>query len=86
MDVHGYSAAIILHSDDIALGKQNRYGCAGSDQSLVNGIVDDFEYKLVQTIQAGGANVHAGALPNMLQTFENLNVVCAVAFVHGMGV
>ena len=56
---------------------------AGADQGLVDGVVHDLEDELVQTVQAGGADVHAGPLADVLQTLENLYVVCAVGFVHG---
>ncbi len=41
---------------------------------LVDGVVEDFPDEVVQPGRADAADVHAGALPDRLQTFENRDV------------
>ena len=49
-----------------------------SSQSLVNGVVNDLPHQVMKTAGARRANVHARALTNGLETFENLNLAAIV--------
>jgi len=40
---------------------------------LIDGVVDNFGDQMVQTFLIGGTDIHAGALADRLQTFEDLN-------------
>ena len=47
---------------------------AKTGESLVNGVVDDLVYQMVQTTRAGRTDVHAWTLANSFKAFEDLNV------------
>ena len=83
VDVHGDAAAVVLDGDHVALAEVHGDGRALSDQGLVDGVVDDLEDELVQAVQAGRADVHARPFADVLETLENLDIVCAVGVVHG---
>ena len=82
VDIHGDPAAVVLHRHRVPLGKEHGDGGARADKGLVDRVVDDLEDKLVQSVQACRADVHARPLADVLQTFENLYIVCAVSFWH----
>src|SRR5205823_5174208 len=42
---------------------------------LVDGVVDDLVHEVVQAVEPGGPDVHAGSLPDGLQTLENGDVL-----------
>jgi hypothetical protein len=47
-------------------------------QGFVNRVVDNLVDQVMQAPRARGADVHAGALSNGLETLENLNVAGSV--------
>ena len=49
-------------------------------QRLVDGIVHDFVYQMVQSAHIGRADVHAGALAHRLETFQHLNLGSVICF------
>ena len=83
MDVDGDSPAVVLHENHVSLQQLHRDGGTRADERLVDRVVHDFEDQLVKAVQARGADVHAGPLPDVLQTLEYLYVVGAIGFVHG---
>ena len=64
---------------------------AVAGEGLVDGVVDDLEHEVVQTPFGGVPDVHAGTLPNGLETLEDLDVFRAVfrglglTVTHGFG-
>ncbi len=65
-------AATVVDDAHAAVGEQRDDDLAGvAGQRLVDGVVDDLVDQVVQTALAGGADVHAGALADRVQAFEN---------------
>ncbi len=64
--------AIVAQDDDIDLGAKSR-------QRLVDRVVDDLGDQVMQAALGGVADVHPGALANRFETFENLDLLRAVA-------
>ena len=52
---------------------------AKAGKRLIDGVIDNLVDEVMQALGARRTDVHAGALADMLQTFENLDVLCAVA-------
>jgi len=48
-------------------------------EGFVDGVVHDFVDEVVQTARSGGSDVHSGTLANGLESFEDLDIICAVA-------
>ncbi len=65
--VVGDSAAAVLQQRDDDLVAEARH-------SLVDRVVDHLVDEVVETSEAGGADVHPGAEPNVLDAFEYLDV------------
>ena len=65
--------AAVLEDPDVDLG-----GVAG--HRLVDRVIDDLPHQVVQTTLARGADVHARAFPDGLQTLENGDRFGAVFF------
>ena len=49
-----------------------------SGKCLVDGVVDNLVYQVMEAADARGANVHARALANRLKTLQNLNIFSIV--------
>ena len=80
-DVDGDAAAVVDDAD-AAVGEQRDVdGVAVAGERLVDGVVDDLVDEVVQAALAGGADVHAGALADGLETFEDGDVARVVG--HG---
>ena len=47
---------------------------------LVDGVVHDLVDEVVETSDAGGADVHPGPLADGLEALQDLDVLCAVLF------
>ena len=81
-DVDRDAAAVVDHAH-AAVGQQRDLDVvAVAGQGLVDGVVDDLVHQVVQAALAGGADVHAGALADGLETLEHRDragVVAAVA-------
>ena len=69
--VVGDPTAAVREQHDVDLRAVARHG-------LVDGVVDNLIDAMVQASRAGGADVHARALADRLQAFENGNVLRAV--------
>ena len=54
---------------------------AGLRQGLVNGVVDHLVDQMMQGLDIGTADVHAGAAANGLQALKDLDVFCVVTAV-----
>ena len=65
-------ATAVVHDPHAAVGEQcdlDGVGVAG--ERLVDGVVHDLVDEVVQAALAGGADVHAGALADRLEAFED---------------
>jgi hypothetical protein len=49
--------------------------CTATHQSLIDTVVHHLKNQVVQPSYAGVTDVHAGTLPDCLQTFQNLNLL-----------
>ena len=68
------AAAVIAHADNVAGLDDDLYPVAVAGQSLVDGVVHDLVYKVVQTRRRGRAYIHARALANRLQSLQHLDL------------
>jgi hypothetical protein len=80
--VHGDAAAVILHPDNIVPFQNDKNFIAvalsrgGIDShSFIYGVVYYLKYQMMEAVDAGGTDVHTGALPYGLKTFKNLNLL-----------
>ena len=82
LDIHRDTAAVVHHRDDIPLG--DLYGdlVAVPGQRLVDGVVHDLIYQMVQSALRGGADIHARALADGLKPLQHLDLGCAVLMLH----
>ena len=71
MHLDGDAAAVIGDLDTAVLEDPASTLRRVSGHRLVDGVVDDLPYQMVQTALAGGADIHAGAFADGLQTLEN---------------
>ena len=72
LNIHGNTTAVIGDGDGVTLvdGHGNVRAVAG--QRLVDGVVHDLIYQVVQTAGAGGADIHTRPLPHSLQPLQYL--------------
>ena len=76
--VDGDAAAVVDHFDP-AVGLDGDLDVVGvPGQSLVDGVVDDLVHQVVQAPLPGGSDVHARALADGFESFENGDVRGAV--------
>ncbi len=72
-------AAAVIDDPDAAIGLQGDRDVGGvARERFVDRVVDDLVDEVVESAFTGRADVHAGALANRLQTFEDLNVAGVV--------
>ena len=82
LDVHGDATAIVGDSNGVALVDGDGDLIAEAGQGLVDSVVDDLVYQVVQARLAGRADVHAGPLADGLQALQDLDLTAAVSVVH----
>ena len=78
VQAHGKPASIIPHLNGAILMQDDLYLSTITRQRLVNGIIYDLIYAVVQAVDIGGADVHAGPLAYGLQPFQHLYLVFIV--------
>ena len=72
-------AAAVVDDAQAAVGEDRDLDVvAVPGERLVDRVVDDLVDEVVQTARTGRADVHSGTLANRFESFENLDVVCAV--------
>ena len=69
------AAAVVPHINDVARQDLDVDAVAVAGKRLVDRVVDDLIDEVVQAARPRGADVHARALPDGLQTLENLDLV-----------
>jgi hypothetical protein len=79
-------AAAVVHDANAAVGQQrDQDGVAVAGQGLVHGVVHDLVDQVVQAALAGGADVHAGALADRLEAFQDADRAGVVVAVVDLG-
>ena len=78
LNVHGDTAAIIHHGDGVAFVDGHGNFRAVARQSLVDGVVYDLVYQMVETGGGSGADIHTGTLPDGFQAFQHLDLRCVI--------
>ena len=88
LDIHGDSPAVVHHGDGVVLVDLHQNIGAVARQSLVNGVIHNFIYQVVETGGGSGSDIHARSLPNGLQPLQDLDFRCVVlvACLHGGGI
>ena len=83
----GWNAAAIIFDRNRTIGVQfDQHKVTMSGQRLVNGIVGNFEHHVVQAATViRVANIHAGALTNRVEALQNLDAVCTIFILIGVG-
>ena len=78
VDVHRDAAAPVLHGDGAILVDRDGDAVAVTGHGLVDRVVHHFVDGVVQRLDVGAADVHAGATPHCLQSFEDLDIVSGI--------
>ena len=78
MDVHRDAAPVIRHAHGAIGGNAQINSVAVTGERLVHCVIQQFLDQVMQSINAGAANVHARSHPDGFQAFENLNVVRSI--------
>ena len=68
------AAAVIAHADNVAGLDDDLYPVAVAGQSLVDGVIHDLVYKVMQTRRRGRAYIHTRALADCLQPLQHLDL------------
>ena len=74
LNVHGDAAAVIGHTDALAVFDGDLDMRAEARERLVDGVIHDLVYKVMQTARARRADVHAWAHTHRFQTFKDLDL------------
>ncbi len=72
VDANRNTAAVVRHADNIAGQNGNVDFVAISRKGLINRVVNDFVDKVVKAARTGRADIHARALTDSFQSFQNL--------------
>jgi hypothetical protein len=78
MHTNGDSAAVVSDGDAVVVVDHDADLPAEARQGLIHGVVDDFVDKVVKAIRTGGPDVHRGALPDWIETLQDLDGTCIV--------
>jgi hypothetical protein len=75
VDIHGNSPAVILYPDHIIPFKDHQDRIAVPLHSLIDRVIHDLKYQMVETINTGSADVHARSFPYRFKTLKNLYIL-----------
>ena len=78
MNVHRNTASVIHHSDCTVLVDGYIDAIARSHQGFIDGVVDHFINKMMQSFQVGSTHVHTWSPANGFQTFKDLDIFSAI--------
>ncbi len=79
----GMPQAVVADGDAAVFGDVDPDAVAAAGHRLVDAVVDDLVDELMQAALVGATDVHAGASPDSLQAFEDLNVFGGVLLYGG---
>jgi len=68
--VHRDTPAVVLDGDRTLSMEAHFYGVAVAGESLVNRVIHDLKYAVVESSLIGISDIHIGALANPFQTFQ----------------
>ena len=79
LDAGRYAAAVVLDGDGIIGMDDDAYLVAMSCQRFVNGVIQHFEYHVMQAgAIAGIADIHAGPFAHRVKPFQDLDALGAI--------
>ena len=78
LNAYGNSTPVVFYTDNIAFEYGNLDFWAVSGKSLINGVVNNFIYKMVKTSGTCRAYIHTGAFSDSFKTFKNLYFICII--------
>jgi len=82
MNTHRNTTSIIFYGYRVILINGNHNFCTIPSQSLVNGIIHNFIYQMMQSFFAGRTNIHTGAFSNRFQPFQHLDLTFIIFYCH----
>ena len=78
MKIHRHTAAVIFYHDTTVFFQCQVQFCTKAGQMLVNSIVQDFPYHMVESSGASTSYIHTGTLANRFQPFQNYNITTII--------
>ena len=78
LNIHRDAPAVIHNGDGVALVDGHGDLRAEAGQRLVDGVVHDLVYQMMQSGGRGGADIHTRPLPHGLQPLQHLNFRCVI--------
>jgi hypothetical protein len=75
VDIHRDSPAVVFHPDHIVSFQDHQDSVTIALHGLIDRIVHHFKYQMMETVNAGGPDIHSGTLPDRLQSLEHLNIL-----------
>jgi hypothetical protein len=75
VDIHGDTPAIVLYPDNIVPLQDDQDIIAKALHGFVYRIVYNFIHQVMEAIDAGGPDIHAGAGPYCFESFEDFNIL-----------
>ena len=78
---HRDTAAVVLDPDDIAVLDDHVDFIAVTGQSLINRIVHNLVYQMMQPFRSGGSDIHTGAFAYCFQSFQYLYLIFIVVLI-----
>ena len=82
VDLGGDPAPVVLDGAGAVRVDRDVHAVAVARERLVNGIVDDFAHKVMKPLFVRRTDIHAGALADMLDPVEHLNLFRAVCALY----
>ena len=82
MNADRHAAAVVRYTDDIALLDDDVDLIRKASQCLIDSIIDDFPYQMVESSAAGASDIHAWTLPDRLQSFQHLYIIRCIRMIH----
>ena len=78
IDINGNTAPVIHNGNGVV--RVDFYGNLVTEacKRFIHGVIYNFINQMMQTLCAGGADIHTGALSHRLQPFQNLNLICII--------
>ena len=85
MNTDGNTAAVVLHRHGVITPDRYINRIAIASQRLVNRVIHDLVYEMVQTLFTGRADVHRGTEPNGFQPLQNFDTTSVIFVWVGVG-
>ena len=78
IDIYGDPTAVIHNGNGIVGMDLYCDLIAEACQGFVHGVIYDFINQMMQTLGAGGTDIHTRTLTNCFQPFQDLNLICII--------